>query len=222
MKKLLPEYKDKWNHYEIGNIKFINNHKNHPAKMDFILHVIKKVKIKSIVEIGGGELIEAEGCRVICPNYTVIDISDTFLKYAKDLRFKCIKCDMIELDAVIKDKQFDLLYAAGVLEHSPDIVKTIKGMSVISERFFLSLFKWRVNGGSLNSHYDDERKYFTTAFNIFDLIRLIKDSADIDEIYLLTKEGTYLNYNQYISKFPVNNSQVQRDQSRLIITGKWN
>ena len=120
------EYKTKWDKYKIGKVEWINNRRSHPARRLFMDHVEQYESIKSILEVGGGELVEAISIKQFREDieYTVSDISDTFLTYCRSLdKLNCVKGDMCELP--FEDKSFDLFFVSSVLEHSPDVVKTI-------------------------------------------------------------------------------------------------
>ena len=51
---------EKWNKHKTGNVEWIKKHKDHPHRNRFIDYAIANDSITSILEIGGGELMEAK------------------------------------------------------------------------------------------------------------------------------------------------------------------
>ena len=67
-------------------------------------------------------------------------MSDTFLNFANKIEgIKAYKGDMIDIPLL--DKQVDVVYCTSVLEHSPNIQKTIQEMSRVSNEFYFNMFK---------------------------------------------------------------------------------
>ena len=128
----------KWNKYDIGKISWINNRKRHISRSKYIEHTLN-FDFNNILEIGAGEVIEAQEIRNQRPdiNYTVLDVSDVFLKNAKKLGFKTVKGEMHKTG--FKDKEFDLIYLSAVLEHSPDIYETIKELARVGHNFYFTI-----------------------------------------------------------------------------------
>ena len=75
---------EKWDQHDVGDVEWIRKHKTHPHRNHFIDYAIANDSITSILEIGGGELMEAKV--IIKKNdnirYTVADVSSSFLKHA--------------------------------------------------------------------------------------------------------------------------------------------
>jgi ubiquinone/menaquinone biosynthesis C-methylase UbiE len=96
--------------------------------------------IKSVLEIGAGEVTEGQHIVAKCDvNYTVLDVSDTFLDNARKLGFRCIKAEMHNTGC--KNKEFDIVHLSAVLEHTPDVFATVKELRRISNQFYITLFK---------------------------------------------------------------------------------
>ncbi|MFW6130515.1 MAG: methyltransferase domain-containing protein, partial [Atribacterota bacterium] len=126
----MREYKKKWEKYNIGNIKWIDSNREHFCRKHFIDYVISDSTIRSILEIGGGELIEAQKIIDLRKDisYSVVDVSSVFLSYCDKIDGIDGYCgDMVNLP--FKNKYFDLVYGSSILEHSPDIKKTLKGFT---------------------------------------------------------------------------------------------
>ena len=123
-------------------------------------------------------------------------------------------------DLPFHNKEFDLVYMSSVLEHSPDIIKTIGEISRVSHSFYFSLFKWKMQSGNLKSEYQTKKKYFSTSFNIDALLGLIGEYGDIKESVICFEDGSgeedFLSYRE---KFDLDN---HRTSDYLMISGLWN
>lgn len=228
----------KWNNYEIGNVSWINDRVNHAHRHVFINYVINSKHINSVLEIGPGELIE---CQSICSmrdvNYTIVDVSDTFLDNCKSKlpKVNTIKCNMEHFNDVDVN-QFDVAYVAAVLEHSCNIKLAIRNILVASKEFHFVLFKWKFRGG-MKINYNKNKAYYSTFFNIFNLIKIIKRYADIRYADVISEDGSMrLPLDVYYKKckdekfsniFPVlvakkrSNKELQhRNTNYLIIQGQ--
>jgi ubiquinone/menaquinone biosynthesis C-methylase UbiE len=211
-------YKDKWNNYKIGDIKWINSRRDMLYRKKFVEY-IKNSNISTILEIGPGEFVEGRVIIETFPNieYSIIDISKTFLQYCKTVdKLKCYEGDMLNTPFV--DKRFDLVYASSVLEHSPDIRQTMTELSRISKYFYFNMFKWKYKEGDLISTYTDKKKYFSTSFNIEMLIDLIGSMSIIDKIFVCNDLEIY-DWDVYIK----NNNYTgnHRNNGYLSIVGQW-
>lgn len=89
----MVDYKNKWNKYEIGKTSWINERRKHPARQFFVKGVkeISRYERISIIEIGAGECVEANQLKEN-HDYTIMDVSDTFLEHAKNNNIDTIKC----------------------------------------------------------------------------------------------------------------------------------
>lgn len=202
------EYKSKWNRYKIGKVPWIEANRYHAHRDRFVLWVRNR-EVKSILEVGGGELIEAK--RLKEKDYTICDISDVFRGYAEDCGFKTINYSMNELEV---EKKYDVIYAASVLEHSPDIIETIKRFSKASKYFYFTMFKWLTKGGGLKSRFDGN--FYSTEFDINKLIDLIKRYGIIEDLTLTSPAGHITDFLSYEHK-----GGLHRNKTYLSIIGKW-
>ena len=207
----------KWNGYKIGNIHWVNNLKNHKSKTEYVNYVISS-NIDNILEIGIGEAIEAQRIKEhnIDINYTVLDVADVFLENAKSLGFRAVKGEMHNTG--FKDDEFDLVYLASILEHSPDLDKTLKELKRISKTFYFTMFKWGLSGGNLKS--EKKKGRFSTTFNINKLFKLIEKYGYIDKTFVCTKKGKVIKYSKYLSKLK-SKAGVHRNGNYLSIIGRF-
>jgi hypothetical protein len=191
----------KWNNYEIGKIGFVNKRKGHLSKLAYIDYVVKS-DIKSVLEIGPGEAIEAQEIRKQREdiNYIMLDVSELFLEHARKLGFRTVKGEMHKRTK-FRHKLFDLVYLSSVIEHSPNVVDTIVELSRVSKRFYITMFKWRNKGGDLKSVYSDKGKCFTTMFNIHKLLELIAAYGTIEDLTVHTLHGESIDFRKYMEKF---------------------
>jgi ubiquinone/menaquinone biosynthesis C-methylase UbiE len=148
-----------------------------------------------------------------------MDISDTFLDFAKTVKgLTCLKGDMIDIP--LKDKSIDLIYCSSVIEHSPDIQKTISEMSRVSSQFYITMFKWRMNNGDLMSYYNPEKHYYSTCFNIDMLLNLVTQYGEIKKLVVHGIEEGEEDFNKY--RYTLNkNIDRHRNGKYLSISGYW-
>jgi hypothetical protein len=210
----LPEY-EKWNKYTTGNVAFINNRRGHPCRKVFTDYVRER-NIKSIIEVGAGEMIEYQSLKDIPDlKYTVVDVSDVFLSNCKEKHPKVIRIQAPYEE--FKSPECELIYGCGVLEHSRDIREGLANLIQSSEEFFFTMFKWSYSkNNGLKSHYD-KRKYWTTSFTIGALLREVEKHGEITSTNMCMKDtGELIDFDTY-SK---NKSGHHRTGDRLIIQGK--
>ena len=220
----MPEYTNKWNNYKVGEVPWINNRKLHPHIGLFVRYAINNLdSIKHILEIGAGECIEAQKLKELSSGkitYDILDVSDTFLKYASSLGFNTSKGDMVKTGK--NYKQYDMVYCCCILEHSPDIHRTIAELARISKTFYLTLFKWKFKNGNLESEFHGKKRYYSSEFNLFHLMELIKHYGKIDKkIMSIEKTGEYMELDDYIAKYSTD-VDLHRNRDYLSITGVWN
>ena len=143
-----------------------------------------KNDFNSILEVGGSELSEAKAIlKKKKLRYCTANISDFFLEFVDETDgVEGFKADMVDLP--FEDKQFDLVYASSVLEHSPDIESSIVEFARVGKRFYFNMFKWLMHGGSLKSQYRERRQFFSTAFNIHKLMGLIGKYGKIEKKFI--------------------------------------
>jgi len=141
-----------------------------------------------------------------------------FLEYCNSLnKFNCARGDMCELP--FEDKSFDLFFVSSVLEHSPNVSSTISEAARVSDRFVFTLFKWRMVSGSLKSNYNSKKKYYTTMFNIDDIIESIKSvGGSIDSKLISSMDGNVCDFDEYRQSFQ---EDEHRNGSYLTLIGEW-
>jgi len=198
---------EKWDQHKIGETPWIIKHNSHPHRDYFINKIInselysKKLKITSILEIGGGELIEAKAIKDLRPDirYCVADVSKSFLSNCRKNNIcECLEASMDNLP--FQEKEFDLIYMSSVLEHTPNLEKTLKEISRISHSYFITMFKWNMSGNNLKEKYWENRKYFSSVFSYFSLKnKLDKMSSDIF-VNVIQKDGTILDIDEIKNK----------------------
>jgi len=209
---------DKWNKYSIGDINWVNDRISHLSKSKYVEYIVAS-DFKNILEIGAGEAIEAQEIvkHKSDISYTILDVSDLFLENAKNLGFITVKGEMHNTG--FKNKEFDLVYLCCVLEHSPDIISTIAELSRISKNFYLTMFKWRIKTGGLESGYCGKKGYFSTEFNISMLFRLIKNYGNIKNLFVCTKDNKIVEYYKYLIE--LKGIDLHRNGNYLTIIGSF-
>lgn len=208
-------YISKWNNYKIGNVKWINRRREHPCRELFIEYV-SRGNYKSVLEIGAGECIEAKALNSKV-DYTICDVSDTFLTFANETGIKTIRGCMTNIPT---QKKYDLVYMCSVLEHTPDIEKTILELKRVSKNYFITMFKWRYDGG-LKSVFQPRKKYFSTEFNVNKVFELFERHSTItDKTISFLDNNCMMHYDDYM-KFK-RREGLHRNGNYLSIIGKWN
>jgi len=214
------EYANKWNKYTIGEIPWINSRISHPTRMKFISDIFR-IKPKSILEIGAGEAIEARVAKIFYPKirYCLSDVSNTFLQYAEDNDIECYESDMVNLSNSFGANEFDLVYMHGVLEHTPNLKETIKQMSIVSKKYYIVMFKWRIKSGGIKSDYNHQREFYSTEFNLNKVLDTIVSKSKNINIQIVTEKGRVHNYAKYLENIP--NVDVHRNGNYITIIGEW-
>lgn len=208
-------YTDKWNNYKIGDIVWINKRRGHHCRKLFVDY-IKSTDHKSVLDIGAGECIEARELFGIV-NYTICDVSETFLAFAKGIGLNTIKGCMTDIPTQVK---FDMVYMCSVLEHTPDIEKTIQELRRVSKFYFITMFKWRYDG-DLESVFRPKKNYYSTEFNIDKIFELFEKYSVITNKFITYQDDkNIMNYSDYIKKIRI--SGIHRNGNYLSIVGKWN
>lgn len=207
----------KWNNYIIGNIPWINKRRDHLCRQEFINYIVKS-PFKNILEVGAGEVIEGQKIRELRKdiNYDILDVSDTFLENAKKLGFNTFKGEMHNTN--LKSKQFDLVYGCSILEHSPDLNKTFTEFRRIAKNFYFTMFKWNMRSGNLKSVYHS-RKYFTSVFNINQLLNLLSKYGNIKKTFICTEKGKIIDFKIYKKQF--SKIDYHRNGNYLSIFGEF-
>lgn len=184
---------DKWNRYKIGDITWIKG-KDRPHRKVFVDMVLKADDIVSVIEVGPGEMLEYQmlkdkkaGLR-----YAVVDVSDLFLRncaeqYPDVVRYQV---PMEEMSTVVPG-DFDMVYVSSVIEHTNDIHKCLKNIIGAAKNFYFSLFKWS-HDGDLVPQFNSKKEYWSTSFNIHDLLEAIRQYGDIDFMNILIPSGEFV------------------------------
>lgn len=188
---------EKWDKYEIGKIPWINSRKEHPHRRYFVNYVVNN--LSSVIEVGPGEMIEY---RTISAkksiDYAIVDVSELFidncLKNFPNVRIYKMPMEDISPDKM--DKVYDVIYVASVLEHSRDITLAIKSLMSVSKRFHFVMFKWSYDGG-LKSLYNKKKKYWSSSFNIYKLMKEINKWGDIKLCKVAMKDGNIVNFEKF-------------------------
>jgi len=212
-------YYEKWNKYNIGEVSWVNSRRGHLCRDYFIQYLITETP-NSVIEIGGGEMIEGVRARSYFPKmrYHVVDVSNTFIDYAKSIGFSASIGEMTQTR--MKKKEFDIVYACQVLEHSPNIFATFKELKRISNRFYFTMFKWNIKTGGLTSKILKKRNYYSTSFNIIKLISALKEHGDINDMFICTLDKRKMKYKDYLTGLG-DDVNRHRNGNYLTIIGEW-
>jgi SAM-dependent methyltransferase len=211
------DYKNKWNDYTIGDIPFSKNTKDHFCREMFCCWSLTKVlnqpsETMTVLEIGPGECFEAKKL-LSHIDYAVVDISDVFLQNAKKLGLKTIESDMINIHEKVKEK-YDVVYMNSVLEHSPDLEKTIKSIKKVANIYFITMFRWGYNGNVKSNFHDGKKKYYTSTFDIDKIFKML---GNVKNKIIVTKDDKMICYDKYDEI--INKPSLHRNGDRLIIIG---
>ena len=179
-----PKYYTYWDNrgYKIGDIKFINSRRDHPHREFFVNWVANSPHIKSILEVGPGEMVEYERIAKLRPDikYSISDVALMFLNNCKQ-KHPNVNAHQIPLERLNKFKkgEFDCIYQASVFEHSADVAKAIKNCIHIAKEFHFVFFKWKWTGG-IQSKYYQSKNLYSSNFNIWRIIDEIKKYGTIE------------------------------------------
>lgn len=182
--KNLPKHYTYWDNrnYKIGEIDFINDRRDHPHRSFFVDWVAKSSHIKSILEIGPGEMVEYERIVKRKPDikYSIVDVCSMFINNCKQ-RYPKVNTYQMPLEQLegFEKQQFDCIYQASVFEHSPDVIKAIKNCIYVAKEFHFVFFKWKWSGG-LQSRYYQKKNLYSSDFNIWKIIDEIKKYGIIE------------------------------------------
>jgi len=212
---------EKWSKHKVGDVTWVNQHRRHPHRFHFIDYVKAHGDISSILEIGGGEMIEAkELIKNESLQYTVADVSSSFLSNAKKIKkLTCVEASMHDLPFC--DKEFDLVYLSSVIEHSPDIIKTINELSRVSGGYYITMFKWMMKSGDLTSQYRSPKKYYSTMFNLPSVISTLRGHGGVDELNVsLASSSEAVSFEEY-KRNVIKDADRWRNGDRLNIIGRF-
>lgn len=188
---------EKWNQYKVGKIEWINKRRQHPHRQWFVDYIIDNAS--SVLEIGPGELIEYQKIKEQKKiEYAIVDVSDLFLKNcsSKFPEVKTFQLPMEDLSLEKIGKLYDIVYVASVLEHSRNIKLALRSLMSVAKRFHFVMFKWSY-GGSLESVYIKKKKYWSTSFSIYELMKEINQVGQIDRCFVMKKNGEIVSFENY-------------------------
>jgi len=194
----------KWDNYVIGSIPWINSRRDRLSACPFVADTIKDKTIKNIIEIGGGELIEAKEITSARNDiiYSTIDVSKTFSDYAIDNGFISIngdfqKYDFDSLNLYRDITKFDMVYANHVLEHMNNVHLVIDKIKKIGKKYHVCMFKWRFVGNeNLRPEWEKVKGFWSTHFNVWKIISLFGDT--LDDIYITDKKNRRTDWAEYV------------------------
>ncbi len=218
----MSEY-EKWSQYKLGDISWIKNNQAHPHRSIFTNWVVNS-NIESVVEVGPGEMIEYRAISAKKDiDYAIVEVAELFINNCRK-SFPEVVIHESNIENLNIDNRYDVVYAASVIEHSKDVFAAIKNMMKLADRFHFVLFKWSYDGGLKSFHKTKKRKkprrykYWSTSFNIYQLIELIKKYGTIECCSVISsKSGKLVNFDDYAAG--------KKGKSRgdyLIISGKTN
>lgn len=192
----------KWNNYTPGDVKFINNNRDKLYHKLYIEYVRKNINIKSILEVGPGELeeyFEISNIRDI--DYSVIEISEPFIKFIKNTypEVKIIKTIIEKF--VNPPILYDLVRLSNVLEHTYPVSSAIKNIILCAKQFHITLFKWNNSGNNLIPTIRKDSynmKYFSTKYPIIMLFDEILKHGTIDSVNIIVnKTNEIISFKKY-------------------------
>jgi len=186
---------EKWEKYTLGKIRFIEKTKNYIHRQDFVNFVVTN-DISSVIEIGPGEMIEYQRIKRKLPNieYSIVEVSDLFIRNCND-RFPEVSVIRSPIEEVCEVKKRDIVYISSVLEHSRDVSLFIKKAMELGNLFYFVMFKWTYDG-DLKSTYNKKKKYWSSLFNIYQLLSEIQKYGDIVETKI-AKGDKFIDFHKY-------------------------
>jgi len=146
--------------------------------------------------------------------YTIVDVSDLFIENCKKKypNIETIQSPIEDLTPKFMD--FDVVYPASVLEHLKDIALGIKNMISLAANFHFVLFKWNYSG-NLVSEFSPEKKYWSSSFNIYMLLKEIENFGTITNKIVACKTGKLVSFDEY----SFGRSGPHRNGDYLVIQG---
>ena len=203
---------NRWSQFKIGKVNWIENNRAHPHRNIFEDYVIKSCN--SVIEVGPGELIEYGNIiKKKKIDYTIVDISDSFLKNCQE-KYPNVRIIKASMEKFTVEKRADVIYAASVLEHSPDLLVTLQNMMKSARNFHFVMFKWKDNGDSISA-YHKKKQYWSTSFGLNAITSEIEQHGNIEYMKLVYKQsGKIENY-----QINADSTNVHRTGDYLIIHG---
>ncbi len=190
------------NGYEKWDKKHVVHPKTHAyAFRKRLLEFVVQKGFRSIIEIGPGALVEYKIIKQRFPEvkYIIADVSDNILsktsKQHPDIRR--IRCAIEELESKVDSKEFDIVYASHVFEHTKNPQKAIKNAINSAKHFQFVFFKWRFEG-DLKPSYRRKKAYWSSMFNIYMIEKEIKRYGNIERSFICNnKTGEQTDFNKY-------------------------
>lgn len=198
--------------YKVGKIDFIRKTKTHPQRSAFVNWVKDVKEIKSILEVGPGEMVEYQMLRKLRPSidYSIADVATIFLKNCQK-RYPQVgtyNLGLEQLDQI--DRTFDCVYVSCVFEHAANVQKAIRNCINLGDYFHFVFFKWSWTTGGLMSAYSESKGFYSTYFNIWDILTEIKKYGNIEYSKVIHVDGLKYNLEQYQEMMKTNNGKVRR------------
>ena len=226
---------EKWNNYEAGNVKFIDNNREFLYHKIFVDFIKDNPDINTVLEVGPGEMVEYPEIKKIRPliNFTVLETSIPFIEFINKNY-----PDVTILKGTIENFnyaliEYDLVRVCDVIEHTYPLFKTIKNLINCAKIFHITMFKWAT--GSFNK-YDGPNtwssqirrdsngvRYFSSEFPIMDVIAEIKKYGTIDSLKIVNQAtGEIIDFDDYWLKTFKSVKVPQKSERglRLVITGR--
>jgi hypothetical protein len=218
----MEDYYRYWdNRYKVGEINFIKESANNLQRKFFIDWISKADHIKSILEVGPGEMLEYQQILKLRPDieYSIADVSKIFLNNCKKKypKVNTYRISLEDLNTI--DKEFDCIYLCQVLEHSVDVRKAIRNTISLAKEFHFVFFKWRWRGGGLECEYYESKNLCSTQFNVWDIIKEIQKYGKIEYSNVISRKGNIHTLKEY-QQLRGKKRSKQRDRNWLAIHGR--
>ena len=215
------KYYNYWNDrgYRVGKIKFIETTRSNPQRKFFVDWVSDSNNIKSVLEIGPGEMIEYQMLRYLRGDikYSITDVCSEFIRNCKE-RFPQVDTYKIPAERLNElDKEFDCVYESCVFEHSPDVKAAIKNSIKLAKHFHFVFFRWRWKGGGLKSRFFEKKNLCSSTFNIWKILEEIEKYGIIEHTNVMNQRGTIYSLEEYRD---ISRRVKQRDGNWLAIHGR--
>lgn len=225
---------EKWNKYETGNVKFIENNRSHLYHKLYVDYIKDNPDIEHVIEIGPGEMVEYPEIRKIRPSikYDVLETSKSFIEFINNMYPEITIWKGIIETFINPTVEYDLVRICDVIEHTFPVSKTIKNIIMCAKKFHITMFKWKtgkdgtenepdINSSSIREDSNGD-KYFSSEFPVLDIIKEIKKYGDIESMVVVkddtnevVKFDDYWINNFYSDKNP----ELSTRGHRLVITG---
>jgi len=191
-------HREKWDHYPEKNIPFIEANREALFHQLYINFIAMNPDIKSVIEVGPGQLVEYPTIKKIRPHikYDVVEISSSFIYYCrKHYPVIGIIEKKIE-DYSLHMFDYDLVRVCDVIEHTSPVQGAIRNIITCARNFHITMFKWMTGGPEL--HLSDIRKdsrghtYFSTKFPLKQVMKEIEKWGVIKTATFIEEETNTL------------------------------